>query len=53
MFTQLFLAACAVGYTLACADHSSTDSALHKRAGGSSDWAYEASYNWGKISDGK
>lgn len=38
---------------MACPQHDLSSESLIKRADGVMDWAYDASYDWGKVNDGK
>lgn len=38
---------------MACPQHDLSSESLVKRADGVLDWAYDASYDWGKVNDGK
>lgn len=57
MLSNLFLAACAIQHALGCADHTGRNHHFVKRqqvsptnpSHISTDWAYDASYNWGAI----
>ncbi|KAF2756542.1 carbonic anhydrase [Pseudovirgaria hyperparasitica] len=51
MLSILSLTLCAASLVLACSDHTEYHRA--KRQIAEKDWAYEASYNWGKINPGK
>jgi carbonic anhydrase len=51
MFGSLLFLSALVDWSLACPDHNILlhENGIHKRAEGSQDWTYEASYNWGMI----
>jgi len=58
--SQLFAMATCVTSVLACAKHDNHYSLKNKKRHidpradpGSKDWAYEASYNWGRINPGR
>lgn len=57
--SQLFAVATYVTSVLSCAKHNNHYSLKHKKRHidpraepGKTDWAYEASYNWGRINPG-
>ncbi|KAG4028688.1 hypothetical protein MFRU_020g01270 [Monilinia fructicola] len=47
---RLIVAATLLSAVMACPDHDLSEGSLMKRAGGT-DWSYDTSYDWGKISD--
>lgn len=54
MLRTILAAAAAVTTVLACPDHVYNSTSLGKRQTvvEATDWAYEASYNWGTIREG-
>lgn len=49
--SKLLLAFVSVSAVLACPDHDFNlhPRSINKRADGTQDWAYDASYDWGRI----